>query len=108
MQHGFIGVSLSELTRARAKALGLTKRNIGGVRIETVMPAQPAQHAGLKPGDIIIGFENELLDPESPRRQLIQWILEQPPEQQVTLEILRGEERRQITLQIGKRPPDLP
>ena len=108
VEHGFIGVSLSELSRAQAKALGLTKRNLGGVRIETVMPDQPAQRAGLKPGDVIIGFENELLDPEAPRQQLMKWILEQPPQQQVTLEILRGEQSRQITLQIGKRPPDLP
>jgi S1-C subfamily serine protease len=103
---GFLGVGLDDLTRDQARALGLTKRNIGGVRVMEVLAGQPAQGAGLKPGDVIIGYENELLDPDVPRLQLMQWIMEQQPQQQVTLEILRGDQQRQVQLRLGKRPAE--
>lgn len=103
---GFIGVGLEELSHEEAKALGLTRRNAGGVRIGQVVAGQAAQQAGIKTGDVIVGYENESLDVDNPRQQLMQWIMEQQPQQQVTLEILRGEERRRLTLRIGKRPAE--
>jgi serine protease DegQ len=101
---GFVGVTLEDLTPEQAKALGLTKRNIGGVRVVEVLAGYPAQRAGLRPGDVVVGYDNELLDPEAPRVQFMQWVMEQRPQQQVTLEILRGAEQRQVALRVGKRP----
>ncbi len=104
LPRGYIGVALKNLPRERARQLGLLKRNVGGVEIMEVQPDQPAQQAGIKPGDIIVGFDNELLDADNPSQQLTQWLLEKSPGQQVTLEVLRGDQRRQVTLHVGRRP----
>jgi serine protease Do len=52
---GFLGVSIQELTPALAQALGVDGRK--GALVSSVLPGQPAEEAGLRPGDIIVEFD---------------------------------------------------
>jgi serine protease Do len=52
---GFLGVSIQELTATLSQALGA--EGTKGVLVNGVVPKQAAERAGLKPGDIIVGFD---------------------------------------------------
>ncbi len=52
---GFLGVSIQELTPPLAQAFGV--EGTTGAVVNGVIPGQPAEQAGLKPGDIIVGFD---------------------------------------------------
>ena len=52
---GFLGVSIQELTPALAQALGV--EGTKGALVNGVIPGQPAEQAGLRLGDIIVGFD---------------------------------------------------
>ncbi len=103
---GYLGVALTELTRAQADALEL-KRS-GGVRVTEVVPGEAAARAGLRPGDVIVRYNREALSPVSPMRQLRGWIVDTEVGAEVPVQILRDGQRQTLTLRIGKRPADLP
>jgi S1-C subfamily serine protease len=103
---GYIGVAMEELTREQVRGLGLKKT--GGVQVVQVVPGQAAGKAGLRPGDVIVGYNKDALGAVNPMRQLRQWILETEVGQEVPVEVVRDGERRTLTVRIGKRPADLP
>jgi len=53
-----IGIKLGILTPALAKQLGLDAAT-KGILVEEVVPGSPAEKAGLKQGDVIVGFGGE-------------------------------------------------
>jgi S1-C subfamily serine protease len=99
---GYLGVALEEITAKKAKELGLTES--GGVEIMQVLPGQSADKAGIRAGDVIIRYRNEVLDHGQPMRKLRQMILDTAPETQVVLEIIRNGEHHTVNVQVGKRP----
>ena len=52
---GWLGVRLSEVTSREAKRQGMD--GVRGVRIDSVYANTPADLAGLKKGDIVVGFD---------------------------------------------------
>jgi serine protease Do len=52
---GYLGVSIQELTPTLAQALGVDGRK--GALVSSVLPGQSAEEAGLRSGDIIVGFD---------------------------------------------------
>ncbi len=52
---GFLGGYIQELTPALAQALGVDGRK--GALVSSVLPGQSAEEAGLRSGDIIVGFD---------------------------------------------------
>jgi serine protease Do len=53
-----IGIALSQLSPALARQLGLDE-STKGVIVGEVFPGTPAEKAGLKPGDVIVGFAGD-------------------------------------------------
>ncbi len=53
-----IGVRLAPLTPVMARQLGLDE-GTKGILVGGVLPGSPAEKAGLKEGDVIIGFAGE-------------------------------------------------
>ena len=51
-----VGVQVEPLSRGLAKSLGIDTHTIG-VLVDEVVPASPADKAGLKPGDVITSFD---------------------------------------------------
>ena len=55
VQRSRVGIALQPLTPILAKQVGLDP-NIKGVVVGDIVPGSPAEKAGLKPGDVITGF----------------------------------------------------
>lgn len=53
-----IGVGIKPLTPVEAKALGIDPKTKGAL-VEMVVPGSPADKAGLKSGDVIVGFNGK-------------------------------------------------
>lgn len=54
VERGWLGTTMSDVTPAMARELGLPAR--GAVRVEGVVPGSPAERAGLRTGDLILGL----------------------------------------------------
>ena len=100
---GFLGVVLRDLEGQRLPELG--KQDGGGVVIDRVEAETPARRAGLRPGDIVVRFNNEALARFDAIRHLQQLVSGMDPGSEATLEILRGGERQRITVILGNDQP---
>jgi serine protease Do len=69
------------------------------------MPDSPAEKAGIKRGDIIVGFNGKLVEesPELPRR-----VATMTPETDVTIEVLRDGKRQSLPVILGKMKEESP
>ncbi len=72
-----------------------------GVRVLEVFAGGPADRAGLKAGDLIVGVEGHGIRKMAEMATVLE---KTPAGGKVTLEILRGDQRRQIEVGLGKRP----
>jgi serine protease Do len=102
MRHGYLGVS----TRAEVVRSDIDNAEVAlGARVESVQAGGPAERAGLRPRDLIVGFERERVEyPE----QLARWVAETPPKTVVTLVWVHGEERRSGRASLAESPDSLP
>jgi Do/DeqQ family serine protease len=96
---GWIGVGPQEITPELAESFNLPTSE--GVVIAYVEPAGPANRAGVKVGDILVSVEGK---PVRDERALIDTIAALPPGQKTKLNVIRGKERLDIPVEIGKRP----
>ncbi len=80
---GYLGVSVGPVSPEVAKALGLSARR-GAVVLE-VVPGSPAALAGVKRGDIIVGFQDAPIDTP---QQLTRRVAGTPPGRRVTLSVV--------------------
>ncbi len=101
---GYIGIAMEDLPGPRAKALKLQN---GGVLIREVLVGEAGEKAGLKVGDIILRINKEEVSRFEPMHHFRQLIANLPPAAEVTLDILRGVNRMNITVTLGKRPANL-
>ena len=76
-----------------------------GVSIRYVYPESPAATAGLQPGDVIVSVGGQAIQD---RHSMIGQIGAFQPDEQVELEVRRGEEQWKLTLALGRLPEDLP
>jgi len=60
----------------------------------------PADKAGLKPGDVVVRFGGKDVESYESMRKLLQ---KQKPGDEVTLEVKRGDETKELRLTLGKR-----
>jgi S1-C subfamily serine protease len=100
--HGYLGVS----TRAEVVVSDVDQEEIGlGARIEAVVSGGPAARAGLRRGDLVVGFESDRVEyPE----QLARWVARTLPGTPVNLVWVRGELRRTGRAVLGESRDSLP
>ncbi len=67
-------------------------------RIAQVLPASPAERAGIKPGDLVTKFADEQVDTFDRLKELVN---RRQPGDQVTVEVVRGDERLELKLILG-------
>jgi S1-C subfamily serine protease len=101
---GFLGIRMEELPGPQAKAL---KIDDGAVVVRGVEPNTAAAKAGIKPGDVIVRVNQETLERFKPYRHLRQIVADLDPGTEITIDLIRGEERMQVTLVLGKRPANV-
>jgi Do/DeqQ family serine protease len=95
---GWLGVGVQPLTPELAKSFGVSG---DGVLVNQVMPKSPAEAAGLKVGDLILGVDGKVIkDP----RELQRIIAEIDIGKSVEVSILREKEKRTVKVQIGEMP----
>jgi serine protease DegQ len=96
---GWIGVEVQDLSAELADSFKLS--NIHGTLIAGVLRGGPADHAGVKPGDILVAVEsNEVIDSTS----MLNLVAALEPGKQATLKILRNRSEMLIKISVGKRP----
>ncbi|NIA31207.1 MAG: PDZ domain-containing protein, partial [Actinobacteria bacterium] len=95
----WLGVQIKDLTRRLRKELDTKARF--GVVVDNVLDDSPAADAGLEPGDVIVKF-----DGKNVRRvkDLTRAMKKKNPDEEVPLEVMRGNEREKIVVTLGERP----
>ena len=93
---GWLGVSVQEITPEIAKGLGLSAAR--GALISEVMKASPAEKAGLKQGDVIIGIDGKTVGNTSSMRFQISEVL---PGASVKVKVLRDGKEKVFTVVAG-------
>jgi len=96
---GFLGVSIQELTATLAQALGV--EGTKGVLVNGMVPKQAAERAGLRPGDIITGFDGMTIDNV---RDLQRKVGRTPIGQTSVVKIIRKGTTEEIPIQVGELP----
>jgi serine protease Do len=94
----FLGVGVQEIDSERAKALKLKEEY--GVEITRVDEDSPAEHAGLKPGDIVQSYNGQRVEGTE---QFIRMVRETPPGRTAKLTVERNGETQTINVQVGAR-----
>jgi serine protease Do len=95
VSRGFLGIFFQEVDKNIADALNLPK--VEGVLVSKVQPGTPADKAGIKGGDVIIGFNGERVESGTKFRMMV---AAAGPGQKVALEILRDGKKitKELTL----------
>jgi serine protease Do len=96
---GYMGVGIQELTNALAQSLHLNTTE--GVLVSDVAPGSPAAQAGLKRGDVIVSFNDH---PVHDPGQLRNMVAMTAPGTQATLQVLREDQKRAVSVELGELP----
>ncbi|MFW5693119.1 MAG: S1C family serine protease [Thermoguttaceae bacterium] len=96
----WLGVQCYPVPRPLADQLGLTEQ--GGLVIEEVVPESPAEKAGLKRHDVVVEAGGK---PIAHIPELIAAV-NAAGEEELTLGIVRGGKRREVTATPARRPPE--
>src|SRR5262245_24654099 len=102
---GYLGVYLGDVNEERARGLNLPETR--GAVVGKVEESSPAAKAGIQENDVILAFNDR---PVRNRVEFFGLLIESAPGSKVTLSISRGGERRNISVELGRRslpPPDV-
>ena len=95
-EHGWLGVTIQPVTQALAESFGLSQPR--GALIAQVVPDSPAAHAGLKPGDIILGYDAQTIDESADLPALVNATA---PGKRVALHILRNGREQTFAVELA-------
>jgi len=79
-------------------------QDASGATLPGIIPGGPADMAGLREGDIVVAINDRTVDSEHPLDAVLAGFA---PGQTVDVHIIRGDQSRTITVELGTRPPDL-
>lgn len=101
VRRGHLGVAIQPVTPELASQFGLSEAR--GVVVNAVTPNSPAARAGLRQGDVIVGFNGE---PVTDGNTLRNRVASTPPGTQVNLTIIRDRREQQAQLTLGEYQPE--
>ena len=96
---GFIGVQMQPVTKEIAEAIGLKEPR--GALVAEALKDSPAQKAGLRSGDTIVGVDGQ---PIKEARDLSRKIANVAPGKTVNLTVYRNGQERTVSVEVGKQP----
>ena len=97
VRRGQLGIAVQPVTGEQAEKLGLKESQ--GVLVTSIAPNSPAARAGLRPGDVITGFEGQPVTDSNTLRNRIASTLPGTP---VKLDILRDKRVREVQVTLGE------
>ena len=100
MAHGFLGVTTRAYSVESVSESGA--RVPLGALVESVLPAGPAARAGLKRGDLIVGFDAERVEYPD---QLARWVAASADAHALAREAARRGQRTTIEARVERHPP---
>jgi serine protease Do len=98
---GRIGVSIDQVTKEVADAIGLAKP--AGALVRSVEAGGPAEKAGVEPGDIITKFEGKAIDRSS---DLPRTVTQIKPGTKATMQVFRRGAYRDLTVTVVEFEPE--
>ena len=101
IERGYLGVQIQPVGEDVADSLGLAANR--GEIIQGVQPGEPADRAGIKPGDIVLAVNGKDVSPDQTLSFLVANIA---PGTKVPIDVLRDGQRMRINATVGKRPSD--
>jgi serine protease Do len=99
VSRGFIGVGLTDVTPPLQRALGLPVS--AGAMVQDVKPGSPAERAGLRPYDIVLGVDGQHV---TNNEELIRDISARRPGSLARLDVLRDGRRQAVQIKLAERP----
>lgn len=96
---GYIGIGIDEIDEREQRAFNLPSRD--GAIVTLVEPGQPAEKAGLRPGDVVVQIDNQ---PIRTNRDLIDYVSDLGPNRRITITYFRDGQRRTTTATTRERP----
>jgi serine protease DegQ len=100
---GWIGVEVQDMTPELAESF--KRPTTSGALIAGVLKGGPADRAGVKPGDIIVGVGGKEVTDSSGMLNLVAAL---PPGNMATVTVMRNQNKKAIEIKVGKRPKPQP
>ncbi len=101
VHHGYLGVSLNDVTPDNAKFFNLTDNT--GALIAQVTANSPASRAGIKPGDVVTGVNGQPVESGSDLQVVVS---EKAPGSKLQLDVMRNGHPEKIDLTVGEYHKD--
>ena len=98
VRRGWLGVSIQDVDAKTAEALGLSKA--AGALVASVTPGDPADKAGIRPGDVIIALNGEPVEDSS---QLTRKVGTMLPGSRVEVSVWRKGKVEKLSLTLEER-----
>jgi len=98
---GWMGVNILPVTEDLAATYGLTEAR--GAAVTAVTAGSPAEKAGLLPEDVILSADGRAIEDNS---DLSRYIASKSPGATVKLEVLRGKEKKTVSVTLGTFPDE--
>lgn len=99
---GWLGVSVQDLTPELAKQFGVP--DVKGALIGEVVEGSPAMKAGLKQGDVVVGYGGKQVDDSGHLRNMV---AATPVGRKVEFDIIRDKKKETLTVAIGELPKEM-
>lgn len=99
---GWLGVAIQALTPDLAKQFGLNQAE--GALVSQVVSDSPAARAGLRPGDVILGYDGKPVPSPGILRNLV---AQTPVNQVAQVKIERGGKSQTINVRIAEQPKQM-
>ncbi len=96
---GYLGVTIQPVGNDMAHLLGL--RGPSGALVGSLLKGGPAQYAGVKAGDVIVGINGKKVDDTAHLQRLVGWT---PPGEAVSLDVVRYGKRERLSVTLTKLP----
>ena len=98
VERGLLGVNIQDLNDNLAKSFG--KTDTKGALVSQLVPDGPGAKAGIKSGDIILGYNGQMVEGASQLKNLVG---QTKPGTKVTLKVFRDKKTQEINVTLGER-----